>query len=194
MPKTKQFDEKEVLVKAREVFCKRGYNGTSMDDLVQATGLSRSSIYDTFGDKHGLFLKSLDQYRNEQQQSVEQQTAKCDSPKKKIRAIFDYYIKDILADKSGNGCLLINVSLEVGSIDKEVATIFQANAEETEQMLSALIKEGQAKGEISKRFTPKALARQFYNSLMGLRVTGTNNPDGDVLREIVKLTLSILDE
>jgi TetR/AcrR family transcriptional repressor of nem operon len=194
MPKTKQFDEKEVLVKAREVFCKRGYNGTSMDDLVQATGLSRSSIYDTFGDKHGLFLKSLDQYRNDQQCSMEQQTAKSDSPKKKIRAIFDYYIKDILADKKGNGCLLINVSLELGAEDKEVATLFHANMDEMEQLLSSLIKEGQEKGEISKKFTPKALARHFYSSLMGIRVTGTNKPDGELLREIAKLTLSLLDE
>jgi len=194
MPKTKQFDESEVLAKARQVFCKRGYNGTSMDDLVQATGLSRSSIYDTFGDKHGLFLKSLDQYRNEQQCTMEQQTAKTDSPKKKIRAIFDYIIKDILADKDGNGCLLVNVSLELKSIDNEVATIFSANMDEMEQLLASLIKEGQAKGEIPKKFTPKALARHLYNSLMGLRVTGTNKPDGDMLREIVKLTLSILDE
>ena len=56
MPKTKQFDEAEVLEKAKELFTEKGYNGTSMDDLVQVTGLSRSSIYDTFGDKHGLFL------------------------------------------------------------------------------------------------------------------------------------------
>ena len=194
MPKTKQFDENEVLVKAREVFCKRGYNGTSMDDLVQATGLSRSSIYDTFGDKHGLFLKSLDQYRNEQHCTMEQQTARSDSPKKKIRAIFDYFIKDILSDKNSNGCLLINVSLEVGSVDNDVATMFQSNMAEMEQLLASLIKEGQAKGEIAKKFTPKALARHFYNSLMGLRVTGANKPDGDMLREIAKVTLSILEE
>ncbi|HUP13390.1 MAG TPA: TetR/AcrR family transcriptional regulator, partial [Niastella sp.] len=99
MPKTKQFDETEVLVKAREVFTVKGYNGTSMDDLVQATGLSRSSIYDTFGDKHGLFLKSLNQYCCSQQGELEQQCAKTDSPKKKIRAIFDHTIKDILNDK-----------------------------------------------------------------------------------------------
>ena len=66
MPKVKQFDEAEVLKKAKAVFTEKGYNGTSMDDLVQATGLSRSSIYDTFGDKHGLFLKTLDQYRTAQ--------------------------------------------------------------------------------------------------------------------------------
>jgi TetR/AcrR family transcriptional repressor of nem operon len=194
MPKTKQFDETEVLVKARQVFCGKGYNGTSMDDLVQATGLSRSSIYDTFGDKHGLFLKSLDLYRCSQQKDMENFCAKADTPKKKIRAIFDYYIKDILADKDQHGCLLINVSLELGSTDKEVAEMFQSNMGGVEQLFASLIKEGQASGEITKKYTPKALGRLLFNSMTGLRVTGMNRPDAEALREIVKLTLSILDE
>jgi len=194
MPKTKQFDETEVLKKAKELFCEKGYNGTSMDDLVQATGLSRSSIYDTFGDKHGLFLKSLNQYRCAQQGDLEKQCAKSDSPKKKIRSVFDYTIKDILSDKDRKGCLLINVSMELSAVDKEVAAVSISNMEELEQFFSSLAKEGQTKGEISKKFTPKALGRHLYSSLMGLRVTGMNRPDAETLREIVKLSLSILDE
>ena len=63
-----------------------------------------------------------------------------------------------------------------------------------EQVFITLVKDGQTKGEISKKFTPKALARHLYSSLMGLRVSGKNRPDADALREIVKLALSILDE
>jgi TetR/AcrR family transcriptional regulator, transcriptional repressor for nem operon len=194
MPKIKQFDETEVLVKAREVFTIKGYNGTSMDDLVQATGLSRSSIYDTFGDKHGLFLKSLAQYCCSQQGELEKQCAKTDSPKKKIRAIFDFTIKDILNDKDRKGCLMVNMSMELNAVDKEVAAVSLANMEGMEQTFCALVKEGQAKGEIPKKFTPKAMSRLLYNSLMGLRVIGINRPDADSLKEVVKLTLSILDE
>jgi TetR/AcrR family transcriptional repressor of nem operon len=194
MPKKKQFDETEVLVKAREVFSEKGYNGTSMDDLVQATGLSRSSIYDTLGDKHGLFLKSLNQYRCSQTADLEKQCAKSDSPKKKIRAIFDYTIREITADKDRNGCLMINVNMELSAVDKDVAAVSLTNMEELEQTFSSLVKEGQAKGEISKKFTPKALGRHLYSSLMGLRVSGMSRPDADALREIVKLTLSILEE
>jgi TetR/AcrR family transcriptional repressor of nem operon len=194
MPKTKQFDETEVLIKAREVFSEKGYNGTSMDDLVQATGLSRSSIYDTFGDKHGLFLKSLTHYQESQRCDMEKSCAKTDSPKKKIRALFDYFIKDILGDKDQKGCLLINVNMEIGNTDKEVAALSLLNMQEMEQHFISLVKEGQAKGEIPKKFTPKALARHLYNSMMGLRITGTTRPDGEALREITKLSLSILDE
>lgn len=194
MPKTKQFDEKEVLVKAREVFSVKGYNGTSMDDLVQATGLSRSSIYDTFGDKHGLFLKSLNHYCCSQQGELEKQCAKTDAPRKKIRAIFDYTLKCILADKGQKGCLMVNMSMELNAVDKEVAAVSLKNMEDMENTFSALVKEGQAKGEIAKKFTPKALGRHLYSSLMGLRVTGMNRSDPDSLKEIVKLALSILDE
>ena len=194
MPKKKQFDETEVLVKAREVFSEKGYNGTSMDDLVQATGLSRSSIYDTFGDKHGLFLKSLNQYRCSQTADLEKQCAKSESPKKKIRAIFDYVIREITADKDRKGCLMINVNMELSAVDKDVAAVSLTNMEELEQTFSSLVKEGQVKGEISKKFTPKALGRHLYSSLMGLRVSGMSRPDADALREIVKLALSILDE
>ncbi len=194
MPKTKQFDETDVLVKAREIFSVKGYNGTSMDDLVHATGLSRSSIYDTFGDKHGLFLKSLSHYCTTQGNELQNQCAKTDSPKKKIRAIFDYTLKGILADKERKGCLMVNMSMELNAVDKEVAAISLANMEDMEQTFSALVKEGQAKGEIPKKFSPKALGRLLYSNLMGLRVSGMNRPEPEALKEIVKLALSILDE
>lgn len=183
-----------MLYKAKEVFSEKGYNGTSMDDLVQATGLSRSSIYDTFGDKHGLFLKSLNQYRCDQQNDLRQLLAKADSPRKKISIVFDYTVKDILADKKRRGCLLINVSMELTCVDKEVADIASENMEEMEKLFYQWIKEGQAKGEIAHKFPPKQLAKHLYNSLMGLRLTSRNRPDQDALREIVKITLSILDK
>jgi TetR/AcrR family transcriptional repressor of nem operon len=194
MPKTKQFDETEVLIKAREVFSVKGYNGTSMDDLVQATGLSRSSIYDTFGDKHGLFLKSLNHYCFSQQGEIEKTCSKTDSPKKRIRAIFDSTLKSILSDKDQKGCLMVNMSMELNAVDKEVAALSLKNMEDMEHAFSALVKDGQAKGEITKKFTPKALGRHLYSSLMGLRVSGINRPDADSLKEVVKLSLSILDE
>src|SRR5581483_9130837 len=166
MPKTKQFDEAEVLKAAKEVFCEKGYNGTSMDDLVQATGLSRSSIYDTFGDKHGLFLKSLNQYRYAQQGDLQQLLSKTESPKKRIRFVFDYVVKDMLADEANKGCLLVNVTMEMSCVDKDIAGIAADNMHEMEQLFYHLVKEGQASGEIAKKFPAKALARHLFNSLM----------------------------
>jgi len=194
MPKTKQFDEAEVLKAAKEVFCEKGYNGTSMDDLVQATGLSRSSIYDTFGDKHGLFLKSLNQYRYAQQGDLQQLLSKTESPKKRIRFVFDYVVKDMLADEANKGCLLVNVTMEMSCVDKDIAGIAADNMHEMEQLFYHLVKEGQASGEIAKKFPAKALARHLFNSLMGLRITGKSRPEADTLKDVVKLAMAILDE
>ena len=65
MARTKDFDENEALNKAIAIFWHKGYNGTSMQDLVEGLGISRSSLYDTYGDKHTLFIKALESYQNE---------------------------------------------------------------------------------------------------------------------------------
>lgn len=194
MPNTRKFNEAEVLKKAQEVFNERGYNGTSMDDLVKATGLSRSSIYDTFTDKHGLFMKTLEYYRGTQKNCLDQLLAKTNSPKKKIGLLFNSIINEIMTDEKKMGCLLLNASMELTSVDKNVAGVAYLGMEEMENRFYKWIKEGQASGEIAKRFPPKPLAKHLYNSVAGLRMTGRNRPDVNSLREIVRITLSILDE
>ncbi len=62
MARHKEFDQDEALQKAMEAFWARGYEATSMQDLVEHMGINRQSLYDTFGDKHSLFLKALDRY------------------------------------------------------------------------------------------------------------------------------------
>jgi TetR/AcrR family transcriptional repressor of nem operon len=64
MARTKDFDENEVLSKAIQLFWFKGYNGTSMQDLVDGLGISRSSLYDTYSDKHTLFVKALESYQS----------------------------------------------------------------------------------------------------------------------------------
>jgi TetR/AcrR family transcriptional regulator, transcriptional repressor for nem operon len=194
MPKTKQFDEAEVLQKAKEVFHLKGYNGTSMDDLVQATGLSRSSMYDTFGDKHALFLKVLDHYRTDEREILQLQLDKTSSPRKKIAIVFDNAIRDIVADKEGKGCLLINVSMELNCVDKAVLNLALDSMQDMEANFAKWVKEGQAAGEISKRFQPKSMGRYLYSSFTGMRATARTRPDPAALRDTVKVILSVLDE
>jgi TetR/AcrR family transcriptional repressor of nem operon len=194
MPKTKQFDEKDVLSKAKDVFSEKGYNGTSMDDLVKATGLSRSSIYDTFSDKHGLFMKTLEYYKVTSNNNLAEVLAKTESPRKKIFLLFNDVIQEILNDDKKQGCLLLNASMELSCVDEKVASFTSLGMDEMENMLAQWVKEGQAKGEIAKRFTPKAIAKHLYNSFAGIRLTGKARPDAASLKEIMKISLSILDE
>lgn len=194
MPKTKQFDEIEVLLKAREVFNEKGFTATSMDDLVKATGLSRSSIYDTFGDKHGLFMKALEDYKLDQQNAITETLAKIDSPKKRISTLFHNVIQEIVSDKKKKGCLLLNAGMELTSVDEKVAALASLGMVEMEEIFYGWIKEGQTSGEITKRFTAKALAKHLYNSFAGLRLTGKCRPDATALKETVKIALAALDD
>jgi len=71
MPKVKQFNKTKVLEAASTIFHQKGYNGTSIDEILKATGLSRSSLYDSFGDKHNLYLQSLEFYKNTSDQGMQ---------------------------------------------------------------------------------------------------------------------------
>ncbi|MFT3908353.1 MAG: TetR/AcrR family transcriptional regulator [Ferruginibacter sp.] len=193
MPKTKQFDETEVLKKARDVFWKKGYNGTSMDELVQATGLSRSSIYDSFTDKHGLYIKALQCYQQAQEQSLNESIPGKLSGRKKIECFFKNIINDSLNDKQRKGCFMLNSATEMANVDSNVNKTVVNNMEMIEDLFMSWVKEGQASGEISKRFTAKAIARHLLSSLNGMKLVAQTRPDKLLLKDILELSLSVLD-
>lgn len=193
MPKTKQFDEAIVLEKARNVFWKKGYNGTSMDELVKATGLSRSSIYDSFGDKHGLYLRALQQYQQQQRQLIVNSIPPNVSARKKIGWIFQNSIKQLLGDRQRKGCFMVNTTTELSNIDNAMNKIVNANFEAMEDLFYTLVKEGQDAGDIKKTFKARALARNLFSSFNGLTIIGQTRPDKEILEDIAKIALSVLD-
>ena len=193
MPKTKQFDEAAVLEKARNVFWKKGYNGTSMDELVKATGLSRSSIYDSFGDKHGLYMRALQHYQLEKRQSLVEGIPPALSSRKKIGWIFQNSIAQALGDRQRKGCFMVNTTTELANIDSSMNKIVNANMEAMEEIFYSLVKEGQAAGDITKKFSAKALARNLFSSFNGLTIIGQTRPEKELLEDITKVALSVLD-
>jgi TetR/AcrR family transcriptional repressor of nem operon len=193
MPKTKQFDEAAVLEKARNVFWKKGYNGTSMDELVKATGLSRSSIYDSFGDKHGLYMRALQHYQQEKRQSLIEAIPPALSSRKKIGWIFQNSIAQAVGDRQRKGCFMVNTTTELANIDSSMNKIVNANMEAMEEIFYSLVKEGQAAGDINKKFSAKALARNLFSSFNGLTIIGQTRPDKELLEDITKVALSVLD-
>ena len=101
MPKEVMFDEETALQKAKKLFWRKGYNGTSMDELTKATGLSRSSIYNSFGDKYSLFIQCLNYYKKNQHDKLIQSLNKHDSPLKKLQTIFRLFFELRLNIRSG---------------------------------------------------------------------------------------------
>ncbi|MEJ7658501.1 MAG: TetR/AcrR family transcriptional regulator [Hymenobacter sp.] len=122
MARTKQFNEQAVVDQAIALFTAKGYHGTSAQDLVDALGLSRSSLYDTFGDKHGLFLRALEQYgRQSTRALVDLLASSADFPAT-LRQLFDQLIQDNVAKGTQGGCLMTNTATDVDALSAAQAS------------------------------------------------------------------------
>jgi len=193
MARTKEFNEDKALDKAIEIFWHKGYNGTSAQDLVTHLGLSRSSLYDTFGDKQKLFVQSLKKYQKQSQDQIVDLFEKSENIKETLQDIFKQAVIESLEDRITKGCFMVNSSVELAMHDQEIAKIVQNNAKTMEEIFTNAVKKGQDLGHISKKMDAKVLARFIFNNYSGIRVLArTGEKDKQVYDDIVKAILSIL--
>ncbi len=193
MARTKDFDEVDVLAKAIRLFWQKGYNGTSMQDLVDTLGISRSSLYDTFGDKRRLYLKALESYKQAEAANRAKIFDKSIPARTAIRQMLDMIILELIKDKQHKGCFLINCAVETAPNDKQVNNIICENDREIENALREVIQRGQHSGEISSKRDARALARFIFNNIIGMRVSGKLATDKSVFEDTIQLTMSVLD-
>src|SRR5437868_5714416 len=113
MARSKDFDEQEVLSKAVNLFWLKGYNGTSMQDLVDGLGISRSSLYDTYGDKHSLYLKALESYQYAGNDQMCHIINSAPNAKEAIRSLLQFIANNL----TQKGCFLVNAEVEVAPHD-----------------------------------------------------------------------------
>ena len=193
MARSKDFDEAEVLSKAVCIFWHKGYNGTSMQDLVDGLGISRSSLYDTFGDKHALYIKALDSYQKaggNQMCDIINNTA---SAKEAIQKLLELTMRDLLNDEQRKGCFMVNAEIELAPHDVEVKNVVCRNEQQFEDAILQAIKKGQASGEIRNSQDSLALARFIMNAVRGMQVSAKATADKAFFDDIIKTTLSVLD-
>ncbi len=193
MSRPKEFDREEVLDRAIDAFWTRGYEATSVQDLVDSMGINRGSIYATFGDKHRLFLEALDRYEEAFHTKMLEALRGTKSPRKGIEQVFETVIRECACDSGKRGCLLTNTAVELSGHDEETAAKVQLNLARLEAAFEQSLSSAMQRGEIGNRRDPKALARFLTSSLQGLRVVSKVWPDRSVLRDVVEVTLSALD-
>ncbi|WP_271005183.1 TetR/AcrR family transcriptional regulator [Listeria seeligeri] len=186
----KQFDEQVVLNKAMQIFWEKGYEKTSMQDLVDHMGIHRRSIYDTFGDKHELFLNSLDCYEFRLNQIIKQQVKQDMTIKEKLETLF--LSVSSVNNESPKGCLIVNSAAELSLLDEPIKKKIQELFDKSEMYLYQLLVEAMIKGEISKNKNLQELASYLHNAWVGIRVLAKTTNDQTKLHTIVKTTLSII--
>jgi len=193
MARTKEFNEEKALDKAIEIFWHKGYNGTSAQDLVTHLGISRSSLYDTFGDKQKLFAQSLLRYQKHSQDQVIKLLDESENVKETLHDIFKQAVIESLEDRITKGCFMVNSSVELAMHDEDIAKIVKSNSQTMEQVFTKAVKKGQESEHISKQQDARVLARFIFNNYSGIRVLArTGERDKQVYDDIVKAVFSIL--
>ncbi|WP_405177749.1 TetR/AcrR family transcriptional regulator [Nocardia sp. NBC_01377] len=167
--RTAEFDRDRVLDVAMEVFWEKGYNDASIQDLSQATGLQRSSLYNTFSSKRELYLATLRRYHSRctEQYAV---LASASDPLAAVRDLVESVIVDELGDRRGLGCMVANAALEFGGRDREVNALTAYNLTTMAEAIRSAIHRAQRLGHVPDTLDPVATAQAIVVTIQGLRV------------------------
>jgi TetR/AcrR family transcriptional repressor of nem operon len=193
MVRTKEFDPDAALDAALDLFWERGYEATSIQDLVDHLGIGRGSLYATFGSKHELYLKALDRYLRSRDPNPIELLNRPGPALPAVRALVRSYVEEAARDRRRRGCMIVNAAMERVPADALVTQRVQASWRELERALAAALTRAREQGELAADKDPAAIARFLLVVLQGLRVVGKAGPDPARLRDAAELALSILD-
>lgn len=192
MARHKAFDRDVVLGKAMQVFWEKGYEATSMQDLVEAMGINRGSLYDTFQDKRQLFLAAIAHYS---ETLIKQATDRLQTPGAAKQAIVDYFedlVNCIVNSPSCRGCLMTNSIVGFGDHDPEIAASLKKTLMKLEDGFYAALVRARDRKELTSSQDLRTLARYLTASAQGLQVLSKVDPDPHSLRDIVGTILTVL--
>lgn len=170
MARTPEFDRDAVLTSAMDAFWEHGYDGTSMADLLAATGLSRSSLYAGFGGKHDLFLASYDCYRQQQAVGLRDALDGHASPHG-IRVFFERIVDGASDPRQQFGCMSTNQAAERGARDEEVRARVDEDFQQLEDAFAAHLREGQSAGTVPADVDVGAAAGALVTAFSGFQLT-----------------------
>lgn len=193
MARNKEFDEKVVLKKAMVLFWKQGYEKTSIQDLVTHMGIHRRSIYDTFGEKHSLFLASLKYYEVFVAEELTKIISDSSTTKKAIRKIFEFVVNMAELEIYPAGCFSVNTAVELSLLDKDIQHLATKMFNDTEELFNQLLKGGQEKGEFKNDLNTQVTAQFLHNNLIGIRVLVKTNYTKKELESIIDLIMKVLE-
>lgn len=193
MPWEKQFDIDWALEKAMRTFWARGYEATSMQDLVDGMGVNRGSLYATFGDKRSLFIQALKRYDASRRAAWTAKIARRRTPRATILAVFETVIDSVLKGGARDGCLLVNTAVELAPHDPEISAIVRDGMAETERFFREMIESGQDGGDIPDHVDAPEAARALLGLYVGLRVFSRSRPEKALLRSLARQAAALLD-
>jgi TetR/AcrR family transcriptional repressor of nem operon len=188
----KEFIPEEALHRAMELFWQNGYEGASLPELLQAMGISRQSLYDTFGSKRELYISAIEHYRARQLAQALALLERDGSPLENVKGVMEFF-ENLAADARCRGCFVANALVEMAPRDPQISKLLQDTLDLLREAIARALREAQARGELSPQKSSDSLARALTNAMIGLAVTGKLPVGQDELHEIYAGTLGMLD-
>ncbi|MEM6533465.1 MAG: TetR/AcrR family transcriptional regulator [Myxococcota bacterium] len=192
MARGKSFEPEEKLRLAMAAFWDHGYEACSMQVLLDAMGISRQSLYDTFGDKRSLFLQSLTLYEREQGAELASALALEGSARRHLESLFLGIAAEAPHDRH-RGCLMVKAAVEGLGAESDINDILCRNTRSCQRAFRALLQRGKADGEWPPWLVPDEAAEFLFSVFQGIRVSAQSGASPKSLRQTAKLALRALD-
>ena len=192
MPRRKEFDVEITLDRAADVFWSKGYEGASIQDLLDQMELNRGSLYDTFGGKHELYLSVLERY-SEKYQKIFRVLEGTGSGKKAIRTVFLNSLDPANPPPGKSGCLVTNAMVEMAPHCQQTAARLQRIMRRLEKAFETALHRAQDQGEVSPNRDIRALAHFLTVAFHGIRAVARLMPGNTMIRNFVEVALSSVE-
>ncbi|GJM16233.1 MAG: TetR family transcriptional regulator [Thermodesulfobacteriota bacterium] len=187
-----EFDREETLSKAMDLFWEKGYKATSIDDLVDRMGIKRGSIYNTYGDKHSLFIAAVEYYAEEVTSKTIKVLESPGSPLENIKLFFETIV-NTPPNRKTRGCLISNTVVELAPHDEKVAETVRIILEKIQTAFLNCLNRAVEVGELSKDTDTQALSHFLATNTHGLIVTGKSAVNNKQMKDVVNIILSTLN-
>ncbi|MFN8466869.1 MAG: TetR family transcriptional regulator [Caldilineaceae bacterium] len=193
MARPQEFDTAQALSAAMHVFWRKGYEATSLADIMAATGLSKSSLYAAFGDKRSLFLAALSAYQSERMAHMAQALDDGRPARQSIESFFRDAVAHIADPDHSPGCMTANEAVELAPHDGEVQRLVAEDFQALDDAFTRAVARGQADGSIASTEDPRKLGRFLVVGFQGLQVMARAQSDRPRLDDTVAIMMAALD-
>jgi TetR/AcrR family transcriptional repressor of nem operon len=189
----REFDTEQALEAAMMQFWRVGYEATSVQDLLKAMQLSKSSLYQTFGSTHQLFVRCLEYYQRSMAQSLNEQLNNARSARKFLERFLNGVVAEAALATDKKGCMLVNTTNELFQRDAEIADAVSAGTNNLAKVLSRAIERGQREGDFDPSVKTETLVSYVLTNVCGLRTMVKGGADEKALQSVIALIMNTLD-
>ncbi len=191
MARTKEYDRDQAVESAMILFWAQGYTATSVQQLLDVMGISRSSMYSEFGNKRDLFVEVMSHYYSFSSGLIAS-VAQANDP---VDAVREFYAIGFVRQPDKvlyRGCLLVNTILELRDVDNELSSVAAKYFDEIEKTFANCFQNCIASGTLRQDLDPEVLASFFITTIKGMRVVARQSPSEDYLRGVMETTMLVL--